>query len=139
MTTVRLQIVDAIATALATATGLTVHRDLDFALESENLPALVIMPGPDRPDEDATQIQVLDQSALLELTVLIARSATPEADADAHEATIHASLMAAATFGGQPVIMNRVSGEWSFDLGDCAARTLTYRFGYRTSFADLSA
>lgn len=139
MSTVRLQIVSAIATALATATDLTVFRNLDFALEEENLPALVVISGPDKPDEEATQISVLDQSAILEITVLVANSADPESAADTPEAAIHAALMGATAFAGHSVKVDRLSGDWSFDLGDCAARHLSYRIGYRTAFADLAS
>lgn len=137
MSTVRLQIVDAIATALGTATGLEVHRNLDYALEDENLPALVVMSGDDAPDEAPTQIQVLDQVMSLEITVLAAASANPEAAADPFEAAVHAALCAAATFGGHAVIVNRQGGSWAFDLGDIAARSVRYRIGYRTRWADL--
>lgn len=139
MTTVRLQIVDAIATALATATGLTVHRNLDYALEDENLPALVVMSGDDAPDEAPTQIHVLDQVMSLEITVLAAASANPEAAADPFEAAVHAALCGAAAFGGHAVIVNRQGGSWAFDLGNIAARSVRYRIGYRTRWANLQA
>lgn len=137
MSTVRLQIVNAIATALATATGLTVHRNLDYALEDENLPALVVLSGDDAPDEAPTQIHVLDQVMSLEITVLAAASANPEAAADPFEAAVHAALCGVATFGGHAVIVNRQGGSWAFDLGDIAARSVRYRIGYRTRWADL--
>ena len=139
MSTIRLQIVNAIATALGTATGLTVWRNLDFALETEKLPALVVMSGDDSPEPDLTQNQVLDQTVAIEVTVLIANSATPEASADPYEADVHSSLLGAASFGGHPVMIDRISGGWNFDLGDCAARHLNYRIAYRTRFADLES
>ena len=96
MSSIRLKVVDAIATALATATGLTVF-------------------------------------------VLFAFGKTPEADCDPYECEIHAALMASPIFGGVTVLMERLGGMWTFDLGDCAARTLNYRFGYRTSVTSLEA
>jgi hypothetical protein len=137
MSTIRLQIVDAIAAALGEATNLTPYRNLDFALEAENLPALVVISGPDRLDETPAPLSVMDQTAELEIVVLVANSANPEAAADPYEAFIHAALMAATDFGGHSVLMNRGGGAWSFDLGDCAARHLSYRVGYRTSFTNL--
>lgn len=139
MTTVRLQIVDAIATALATATGLTVFRNIDYALEAENLPVLLVQSGDDSPEDDPTQMQVMDQTMSLEVTVLAAANADPEAAADPYEATVHSTLCGAATFGGHGVLVNRQGGSWAFDLGDMAARTLRYRIGYRTRWADLTS
>jgi hypothetical protein len=136
--TVRLQIVEAMGTALATATGLTVHRNLDYALEDTNLPVLLVQSGEDAPLEAQTQNQVLDQSMTVEITVLAAPSADPEGAADSKEAAVHAALMAATAFGGQPVIVERLGGSWAFDLGDITARSLRYRIGYRTRWADLT-
>lgn len=139
MTTVRLQIVDAIATALAAATGLTVHRNLDYALEDTNLPVLALMSGDDAPTEAPGPLGVLDQTALLDIAVLVAHSENPEAAADPYEAQIHAALFAATEFAGFGVLMDRLGGGWAFDLGDCAARSLRYRVGYRTSFTSLES
>lgn len=139
MTTVRLQIVEAIAAALATATGLTVYRNLDYALEAEKLPVLLVQSGDDAPEESPTQMQVMDQAMNLEVTVLAAASEDPEAAADPYEASVHAALCGAAAFGGHGVLVNRQGGSWAFDLGDIAARTLRYRIGYRTRWADLTS
>lgn len=137
MSTVRLQIVDAIAAALALATGLPLYRNLDYALDAIKLPALVVVSGDDAPDEAGSPLGMQYHSANLEITVLIAQSTNPEADADPLEALVHAALMGTAAFAGFTVMMNRLGGGWSFDLGDCAARHLTYRIGYRTNFTDL--
>ena len=139
MKTVRLQIVEAVAEALYEATFLPVYRNLDHALEAQKLPVLLAQSGDDIPAEDATQINVLDQTMTLEITVLAAPSEDPEAAADPLEASVHAALMSAATFGGHQVMVNRLGGSWAFDLGDIAARSVRYRIGYRTAWADLTS
>lgn len=139
MSTVRLQIVDAIATALGSATGLTTHRNLDYALEAENLPVLVVMSGDDSPEEPSGPLGMLDQTAMLDIAILVANSENPEAAADPYEAQIHAALFATGSFAGVSVLMDRQGGGWAFDLGDCAARSLRYRVGYRTSFTSLES
>lgn len=136
MSTVRLQIVDAIAAALAQATRLPLFRNLDYALDEINLPALVVISGDDVPSADSP-LGAQYHDANLEITVLVAQSANPEADADPYEALIHATLMGGTVFASYPVMMNRLGASWSFDLGDCAARHLTYRVGFRTNFTDL--
>ena len=137
--TVRLQVVEAVSTALGTAVALTVHRNLDYALEDGNLPVLLVQSGDDVPEDDPTQSQVMDQTLILEITVLAAASADPESAADAYEATLHAALCGATAFGGHAVRVDRLGGSWAFDLGDIAARTLRYRIGYRTRWADLTS
>ncbi|MBI3096341.1 MAG: hypothetical protein HYY97_15845 [Rhodocyclales bacterium] len=132
MTTVRLQVVDAVATALESATRLTLWRNLDYALESENLPALVVISGEDKPDENPSPLGVLDQNVVIEIDVLLANSENPEAAADPYEAAIHAAMMASG-FAGYGDLVRRLGGTWDFDLGDCAARRLAYRVGYRTA------
>ena len=137
MTTVRLAIVDAIAVAIDTATGLKAYRNLDFAVEDRNLPVLAITSADDSPADVSGPLGSLDQQVLVDIGVLVAMSDNPEAAADPFEAQIHAALFSGATFGGQPVLVDRVGGSWAFDFGDCAARTLRYRIGYRTSFTSL--
>lgn len=137
MSTVRLQIVDAIAAALATATGLTVYRNLDYALEDSNLPALVVASGEEQVSD--RMIGKIDHQVMLDIAVLIAGSATPESAADPYEAQIHAALFGATSFGGFPLLMERVSAGWQFDLGDCCARGLRYQFTHTTSMTSLES
>lgn len=138
MATVRLQIVNAIATALATATGLTVHRNLDYAIADGALPAIAVISVEDAPQEDSG-INALRQSGLIEVAVLVSGSANPEAAADPFEADIHAALYAAHAFGGHAAFFQRVAASWQFDLGDSAARLLRYSFTYETALADLES
>lgn len=130
-----MRVVDAVATALEAANHLNqlkLWRNLDYALESENLPALVVISGEDKPDEMPSPHGVLDQTVDIEIDVLIANSENPEAAADPYEAAIHTVMMASG-FAGYGDLVRRLGGTWDFDLGDCAARRLVYRVGYRTS------
>lgn len=139
MSTVRLQIIDALAGKVRTATELPLFRNLDFALDADSLPALVVISGGDAPDVDLSPLGVLDQTCDVEIDVLVAGSSNPEADADPYEAAIHAALMASSDFGGYSAEVARLGGQWSFDLGDCAARRLAYRLRYRSSHLSLEA
>ena len=139
MSSVRLQIVEAIAAALATATGLTVHRNLDYALKANKLPAIALMSGRDEPT-GAVYVNYIEHIANITAFVLVAADGDPEAAADPVECGIHAALVAPATFGGhQLVSMARGQCDWNFDLGDCAARELSYSFGFITTLASLES
>jgi hypothetical protein len=140
--TIRLEIVDAVAAALATATGLTVHRNLDFAVSAGALPALAVTSVEDAPDETnriGASLSALAHECLLEVSILVAGSANPEAEADPYEAAVHAALYGATAFGGHNAVFSRVAAGWSFDLGDCAQRALRYRFAYASGMTDLEA
>lgn len=137
MATVRLAIVDEIASGLARSTGLRVHRNLDYAIEDRNLPAISVTSGNDQPADSAAPLGVLDQEVQVDINIIVARSANPEATVDPHEAAIHSWLYSITELAGQPVLVDRISGAWDFDLGDCGARRLSYRFGYRTSANNL--
>jgi hypothetical protein len=140
MSTIRLRIIDALATLLATATGLTVYRNLDYALEDDAFPALVIERGGDTPDEDVSPLGVIDHQLLLKVMVVVAGSANPEAAADAYEAAIHAALMAATTAAGISIDVRwRGAMEPSFDLGDCGVFPLAYSVAFRTSYTSLES
>lgn len=136
MASVRLQIVDAVAAALATATSLTVHRNLDYAIADTTLPAIAVTSVEDEPQDDGS-MNLLLQHCMLEIAVLVSRSANPEAAADPIEADIHAALYGSQSFGGHPAFFRRVAAAWQFDLGDSAQRLLRYDFTYKSALADL--
>lgn len=135
MSSIRLQVVDAIAASLAAATGIKLYRNLDHAVSERRLPALVVRSGEDR--TLGQTIGQIDQQAEIGISILVACNESPETEADPHECGIHAALMASPIFGGVSVLMERIGGNWSFDLGDIAERTLIYRFGYRTAVTNL--
>ncbi len=140
MTTLRLQIVDAIADALAAAIPTAKHyRNIDYALEAQKLPAIAVQEQENAPDGQEGPLTKLYQYVEIEFHILIARSSTPAKDADPYEALIHRTLMPATSFASQPVRIECLPASWEFNLGDCAARTLRYRVRYSTSLADLEA
>lgn len=140
MSSVRLQVVSGLVAALSTATSLTTYRNLDYALEDKNLPALVVRSGDDQvTDSDLNATGDMDQQLMLVVSILIAESADPEAAADAFECLVHASLAGTNAVAGHAVQISRVSGDWDFDLGDCCERRVIYRVGYSNSIASLES
>lgn len=139
MSTIRLQIVSAIAAALGTATGLPVFRNLDYALEDRNLPALVVRSLPDQTLDDGNGVSILEHQSEIEIVILVAESNDPEAAADHYEVQVHAALTVPASFAAHSNSVRRISGSWDFDLGDCCARHLVYQVGYSTSMISLEA
>lgn len=142
MTTVRLQIVDAIATAIAavaTPAGANIYRNIDHALSANRLPAIAIIDGEDAVDAEAGPLNQLYQVAEIEFHILVANSETPAASADPFEAAIHGALMTPTSFASHPVRVERIGGTWQFGLGDCADREIRYRVRYVTSLDDLEA
>lgn len=135
MSTVRLQIISAVAAALETATGLTVYRNLDYALESENMPAIALQSGPDRSETGINGVMNFD--ADIEIHILVANSSDPESEADQIEAQAHRALFADFRFGGLARNLERVSADWNFDLGDCCQRSLVYRVQFAARYNDL--
>lgn len=142
MTTVRLQIVDAIATAIAAVAapaGANNYRNLDHALAANRLPAIVILDGEDAVDSDVASLNQLFQVAEIEFHILVANSETPAASADPFEAAIHGALMTPTSFASHPVRVERIGGTWQFGLGDCADREIRYRVRYITRLDDIEA
>lgn len=140
MTTLRLQIVDAIAAAIATATPTAKHfRDLDYALESEKTPAVAVVSSDDMPEDGPQGLRRLFQQVDIDVHVLIGKSAAPETAADPFEAAIHKAIVVPASFASQAVRTERLPCSWDFSLGNCADRTLRYRIHYQTALEDLEA
>lgn len=140
MSTVRLQIVDAIAAAIAAAATTANHyRNLDHALAAGRTPAIAIIDGDDAPDADAGPLTKLHQVAEIEFHILVANCETPAASADPFEALIHGALMTPTSFASHPVRIERIGGAWQFGLGDCADREIRYRVRYSTSLDDIEA
>lgn len=139
MSTIRLQIVSAIAAALGVATGLPVFRNLDYALEDRNLPALVVRSLPDQTLDEGNGVSFLEHQSEIEIIFLVANSEDPEAGADPYEAQVHAALTVPGSFAGHSNNVRRISGSWDFDLGDCCARHLVYQIEYSTSMASMEA
>lgn len=132
----RLLAVEALATAAAAAAGLTLYRNLDYAIRDTKLPALVVVDGSDQPVPGYVTSQ--EWQAVVDVTVLVAASSNPAADADGYESLIHAAIVGLTTLGGVPVIVEPIGGDWDFSFGDCAARHCGYRITYQTAATSLT-
>lgn len=132
MSTTRLQIRDALAALVVSATGLAVHTNLDFALEDGALPCAAIVSGSDEVDGAGSSLDGLReaQTARFRVDVLVAGSADPEAAADAFEGPLRAALRAGPTLGGLALLARYAGGQWEFDLGDCAVRRLFFQVDF---------
>lgn len=145
MATVRLQIVDAVSARIAAVTVGEPYRNLDQALEDENLknrPAVAVMSGPDgRSDKHRAPASgsMSVRDADVHVAILVAKSADPESAADAVESAIHAAIMTDTTLGGLALSIESLGGDWAFDLGDCCTRRLAYRITFRHQTAHLEA
>lgn len=130
MTTQRLQVRNALKTVVGTAAGLTVHLNLDYALEDRNLPCAALQSGNDEASDEAGTLLNSSReggTAKFAVCVLVAESADPEAAADSYEALIRAAILSNPTLSGKAVHTHYRSGEWEFDLGDCALRRLIFQ------------
>lgn len=129
MSTARLAVRDALAAWVASTASLVAHTNLDYAIESENLPCAAVQSGSDAPRELAGGTLSGAQwgmEANFDVVILVANSADPEAAADVFEALLMASLKTDATIGGSALLVTYKGGEWAFDLGDCTARRLMF-------------
>ena len=130
MSTKRLQIRDALAALIATATGLTVHKNLDFAIEDQSLPVAAITSEHDAVDVDGgSQFSGVPEMVHADFSVrlMVSRSADPESDADGHEQLLRAAVVSNASLGGLAVTTRYLGGDWDFDLGDSAVRRLVFK------------
>lgn len=133
MSTTRLAVRDALATLVATATGLTVHKNLDYAIQDENLPCAALQSGNDETDDAAgTFLNNTREggTARFGVNLLVASGSDPEAAADAYEAPIRAAILNDSTLAGEATEVRYLAGEWEFDLGDCAIRRLIFQATY---------
>ena len=71
------------------------------------------------------------------VSILVSESSSPEAAADPYEVQIHDALFADRRLGGLATLLQRLGGQWAFDLGDSVSRQITYRYTYRTPINDL--
>lgn len=132
----RLLAVEALAAAAEAAASLSLYRNMDYALRDKKLPVLVVIDGGDHPTPGYITRQ--EWQAFIDFTILVSSSSNPASDADGYETLIHAAIVGARTFGGVDVIVERVSGDWDFDFGDCAARSISYRITYQTAATSLT-
>ena len=141
-TTKREQILDAVATTLATTTGATgrIYRSRQEPLSRNESPAVVIEPGPDNSGPEPVSTCKIDWTFTLVVAVY-ARGTIPDQIADPVVKSVHSLLMADRTIGGRVMDIWPLGRDPQFSEGDLAAvwEVLTYRIRYRTSVTDLGA
>ena len=103
MTTKREQILRAIATSLATTTGVNgrVYRSRVTAVQRAESPAIVIEPISDTPTQN-TSLPTLDWRMRVRVSVIV-RGDTPDQLADPIIEDMHAKMVADLTLGGYAI------------------------------------
>lgn len=136
MSSLRLQIRNAMIAAIDGAISPAVHGNLDYAIEEGKLPACAV-----QTDGDADQMgqpgNRSETSADIGVHYLVKNSADPETEADQYEVAGHAALFADPRFGGLATRLERLGGTFNFDMGDFCDRTVNYRVWFRTSLNNL--
>ncbi|MEN9766867.1 MAG: Synechococcus phage [Cyanobacteriota bacterium] len=140
MTTRREQILSAIATALASTSGVggRVYRSRVDAFSRNEAPAIVIEAGPDR--AQTYSICKLDWT-LDVLVVVHTRGQIPDQLADPIIADAHSKLMADRTLGGLVIDIVPTLSDPQRDKADLTSlwQVNTYQVRYRTAVDDLSS
>jgi hypothetical protein len=136
----REQILSAIATALATADGVSgrVYRSRVEAFSRNEAPAIIIEPGPDR--AQTYSICKLDWT-LDVLVVVHTRGQIPDQLADPILVDAHDKLMADRTLGGLAIDIVPTLSDPQRDKADLTSlwQVNTYQVRYRTAVDDLSS
>lgn len=136
----REQILSAIATALASTTGVSsrVYRSRVEAFSRNEAPAIIIEPGPDR--AQTYSICKLDWS-LDVLVVVHTRGQIPDQLADPILVDAHDKLMADRTLGGLAIDIVPTLSDPQRDKADLTSlwQVNTYQVRYRTAVDDLSS
>jgi hypothetical protein len=140
MTSRREQILSAIATALASTSGVggRVYRSRVEAFSRDEAPALIIEPGPDR--AQTYSICKLDWT-LDVLVVVHTRGQIPDQLADPILLDAHAKLMADRTLGGLAIDIIPTLTDPQRDKADLTSlwQVNTYQVRYRTAIDNLSS
>lgn len=134
MSTKRLLIRNAVVKVIKEAVaGVPVYVNLDYALDCNTLPAVVVSSlGDEVTDTTGSRFASGAETivATFSVSVLIAQSDDPETDADALENAIRLALRANPSLDGTVNVFRYAGGEWEFDLGDCAVRKMTFKATY---------
>lgn len=140
MTSIHEQILSAIATALASTSGVggRVYRSRVEAFSRNEAPALIIEPGPDR--AQTYSICKLDWT-LDVLVVVHTRGQIPDQLADPILLDAHSKLMADRTLGGLAIDIIPTLSDPQRDKADLTSlwQVNTYQVRYRTTIDDLSS
>jgi hypothetical protein len=141
MATRREQILSAVATTLASASGANgrVYRSRQEPLSRNESPAVVIQPGPEPKSFEPVSTCKIDHTLTLVVAVY-ARGTIPDQAADPIVESVHSLLMADRSLGGLVMDIWPIDRDPQFSEADLAAvwEVLSYRVRYRTSVTDLS-
>ena len=138
---IREQILSAIATALASTSGVggRVYRSRVEPIAREESPAIVVEPVEDDPAIE-TNLATLTHTLSVLVTVIV-RGAIPDQLADPIILSLHSKLMADYTLGG--IAMDIMPGKTKFIMTDAdgAAGEIQclYRVMYRTALTNLAS
>ena len=142
MATRREQILSAVATTLANASGANgrVYRSRQEAFSRSESPSVIIEPGPEPKSAEPVSTCKIDHSLTLTVAVY-ARGLIPDQVADPVVESVHSLLMADRSLGGLVMDIWPLDRNPEFDAAEGAAvvEVLSYRVRYRTSVTDLSA
>ena len=140
MTTKREQILSAIATALATTSGVSgrVYRSRVTAMQRAESPAIVIEPISDTPTQN-TSLPTLDWRMRVRVTVIV-RGDVPDQLADPIIESMHAKMVADLTLGGYAIDVQPDEVTFNMLDSDQPAGVIfnDYIVQYRTSVASLA-
>lgn len=141
MTTKREQILTAIASALATTTGVggRVYRSRVTAMQRAESPAIVIEPISDTPTQN-TSLPTLDWRMRVRVTVIV-RGDAPDQLADPIIESMHAKMVADLTLGGYAIDVQPDEVTYNMLDADQPAGVIfnDYIVQYRTTVASLAA
>lgn len=141
MTTKREQILRAIATSLATTTGVNgrVYRSRVTAVQRAESPAIVIEPISDTPTQN-TSLPTLDWRMRVRVSVIV-RGDTPDQLADPIIEDMHAKMVADLTLGGYAIDVQPDEVTFNMLDADQPAGVIfnDYIIQYRTTVASLAA
>jgi len=140
MTTKRERILSAIATALASTSGVggRVYRSRVEAFARSECPALVIEPSSDESSID-TSLPTYTWRLTVQIAVVV-RGTVPDQLADPIVQSLHSKLTADLTLGGYAMDIQPMNVSFDLVEGDQPTGVVTcaYRVLYRTSVTDLS-
>lgn len=140
MTTKREQILSAIATALASTSGVggRVYRSRVEAFARSECPALVIEATSDEASID-TSLPTFTWRLTVQIAVVV-RGTVPDQLADPIVQSLHSKLTADLTLGGYAMDIQPMNVSFDLVEGDQPTGVVTcaYRVLYRTSVTDLS-
>ena len=143
MTTKRENILARIKTVLDSTSGVSsrVYRSRAVALQRNELPAVVIEPLSDSPEQN-TVLPTLDWTLRVRISIIQkgSTSTSPDSAADSIVESMHSLLMADLTLNGNAIDIQPADTSFEFIDADQSGGIIgcEYDIRYRTEVADLS-